>query len=72
VIISSSLQEEQVEKLLTMLKKHMKAIGYKIGDLIGIDPRYCMHRIYLGDVVKKEILKLVFSEFTYIYNAMDT
>ncbi|XP_031096950.1 uncharacterized protein LOC116001201 [Ipomoea triloba] len=40
VIISSSLKEEQVEELLTVLRKHRKAIGYSIGDLIGIDPKY--------------------------------
>ncbi|XP_031095185.1 uncharacterized protein LOC115999477 [Ipomoea triloba] len=55
VIISSSLQEEQVEKLLTVFKKHKKVIGYKIGDLISIDPKYYMHRIYLEDDAKPTV-----------------
>ncbi|KAJ9566190.1 hypothetical protein OSB04_002156 [Centaurea solstitialis] len=38
VIISSSLEKDQEEKLIKMLKQHTKAIGWTIADLKGISP----------------------------------
>ena len=49
VIISASLVDEQEEKLLFVLKKHKKAIGWTLADIPGISPSTCMHRINLED-----------------------
>ena len=35
-----------------MLKKHKKAIGWTLADILGISPSTCMHRILLEDGVK--------------------
>jgi len=52
VIISSSLADEQEEKLLSVLKKHKKAIGWTLVDISGISPSICMHRINLEEGAK--------------------
>ncbi|CAH9072683.1 unnamed protein product [Cuscuta europaea] len=52
VIISTKLNEEEVDKLLVLLRKHKQIIGYSIDDLIGISANYCMHRIYLEEGCK--------------------
>jgi len=52
VIISASLADEQEEKLLSVLKKHKKAIGWTLADIPGISPSTCMHRINLEDGAK--------------------
>ena len=49
VIVSVSLTEEQEEKLLQVLKKFKKAIGWTIADIKGISPSLCMHKILLED-----------------------
>ncbi|XP_056695478.1 uncharacterized protein [Spinacia oleracea] len=45
VIINSSLDDEQVLKLINVLKRHQGALGYTIGDLKGVSPTLCMHHI---------------------------
>ncbi|XP_020209430.1 uncharacterized protein LOC109794391, partial [Cajanus cajan] len=52
VIISTSLDAVQEEKLLHVLKKHKKAIGWTLADIPGISPSTCMHRILLEDGAK--------------------
>jgi len=52
VIIFASLAAEQEEKLLLVLKKHKKAIGWTLADIPGISPSTCMHRILLEDGAK--------------------
>jgi len=42
VIISVSLATEQEEKLLLVLKKHKKAIGWTLADIPGISPSTSM------------------------------
>ncbi|RDX60978.1 hypothetical protein CR513_60831, partial [Mucuna pruriens] len=37
------------EKLLHVLRKHKKAIGWKLFDLPGINPSICMHRILMEE-----------------------
>jgi len=49
VIISDKLSPEETEKLLNLLKKHKKVIGYSINDLKGISPAFCTHRIQLEE-----------------------
>jgi hypothetical protein len=52
VIIASDLQDDQETSLLEVLKEHKEAIGWTVGDLKGIDPSFCMHRIHLEDNAK--------------------
>ncbi|XP_052725956.1 uncharacterized protein LOC108320155 [Vigna angularis] len=52
VIISTSLDSVQEEKLLGVLRKHKKAIGWSLADIPGINPSTCMHRILLEDGAK--------------------
>jgi hypothetical protein len=52
VIIAADLQKDQESSLLDVLKEHKEAIGWSVGDLKGIDPSICMHRIHLEDNAK--------------------
>jgi hypothetical protein len=47
VIVSDKLSPEENEKLLNLLKKHRKVIGYSNNDLKGLSPDFCTHRIPL-------------------------
>jgi hypothetical protein len=47
VIVSDELSPEENEKLLNLLKKHRKVIGYSINDLKGLSPAFCTHRIQM-------------------------
>jgi hypothetical protein len=49
VIVSDELSPEENEKLLILLKKHRKVIGYSINDLKGLSPAFCTHRIPMED-----------------------
>ena len=52
VIISSSLELDQENKLLEILKTHRTALGWTIADIKGISPLICTHRIHLEEDVK--------------------
>jgi len=52
VIVSTSLDADQEEKLLQVLRRHKKAIGWTLADIPGISPSMCMHRILLEDGAK--------------------
>jgi hypothetical protein len=45
VIVSDELSPEENEKLLILLKKHRKVIGYSINDLKGLSPAF-LHSSY--------------------------
>jgi hypothetical protein len=45
VIVSDELCLEEMDKLLNLLRKHKKVIGYSISDLKGISPAFCTHHI---------------------------
>ena len=47
VVISNSLTDKEVSRLVEVLKKHRAAIGWHIYDLKGIIPSYCMHKIHM-------------------------
>jgi len=55
VIVNASLNEGGTEKLLNILKKYPKAIGYTIEDIKGINPSLCMHMILLKEDYKPSI-----------------
>ena len=52
VIISSSLDLDQENKLLEILKTHRTALGWTIADIKGISPLICTHWIHLKEDVK--------------------
>ncbi|CAM8910249.1 unnamed protein product [Rhodiola kirilowii] len=49
VIIKSGLEMDQERRLIEVLSRHKMAIGWTLGDLRGISPAICMHRIFLED-----------------------
>jgi hypothetical protein len=49
VIVSDELNPEDNEKLLNLLKKHRKMIGYSINDLKGLSPAFCTNLIPMED-----------------------
>ena len=55
VIISVALTEYEEHKLLDTLRKYKEAIAWFIGDLKGISPSICMHKILLGNNAKTSI-----------------
>jgi hypothetical protein len=52
VIVSDELSPEKMDKLLNLLRKHMKVIGYSISDLKGNSPAFCTHHIPLEEQCK--------------------
>ncbi|XP_070055929.1 uncharacterized protein [Nicotiana tomentosiformis] len=52
VIISSSLTIEQESKLIEVLRKHKRALGWTIADIKGISPAICMHSILMENDYK--------------------
>ena len=52
VIISSSLESDQENKLLEILRTHKTTIGWTITDIKGISPLICTDRIHLEEDVK--------------------
>jgi hypothetical protein len=52
VIVNDELSPEENEKLLNLLKKHRKVIGYSINDLKGLSPAFCTHRIPMCQMVR--------------------
>ena len=55
IIISTHLSAEQEKKLLHVLKKHKKALGWSIDDIKGISPSICMHKILMEENYKPSI-----------------
>ena len=45
VVISSLLDDDQKEKLVSVLKKHKRAFVWKKSDIPGISPDFCKHKI---------------------------
>ncbi|PIN12195.1 DNA-directed DNA polymerase [Handroanthus impetiginosus] len=55
VIISSSLSDVQIEKLLRVLRDHKCTIGWTIAYIKGISPSFYMHKILLEDDQKPSV-----------------
>lgn len=55
VAIATDLNDDQKEQLLEVLRRHKKAIAWKISDIRGISPTVCMHIILLEDKAKNSI-----------------
>jgi len=54
-IISSTLTPLEEEKLMRVLRDNQGALGWKISDLKGISPAYCMHRIHMEAEYKRVV-----------------
>ena len=52
VIISSSLEPDQENKLLEIMRTHQTAIGWTIADIKGINPLIFTHMMHLEEDVK--------------------
>ncbi|GKD59410.1 reverse transcriptase domain-containing protein [Tanacetum coccineum] len=55
VIIAKGLNDDEKDALLKVLKSHKWAIAWKITDIKGIDPRFCTHKILMGDDYKPTV-----------------
>ncbi|XP_070026255.1 uncharacterized protein [Nicotiana sylvestris] len=55
VIVSSLLNDVQVERLLEVFKVHRQAIGWTIADIHGIPALICEHRIQLESETKPRV-----------------
>nr|GEV37224.1 DNA-directed DNA polymerase [Tanacetum cinerariifolium] len=55
VIIAKDLKDDEKEALLKVLKSHKRAIAWKITDIKGIDPRFCIHKILMEEDYKPEV-----------------
>lgn len=45
----------EINKLLRVLKQHMRTISWKLADIKGISPFIVMHRILMEDGIKPSI-----------------
>lgn len=43
VIVSATLNKDEINQLLDILRKYPAGLGYSISDLKGISPSVCMH-----------------------------
>ncbi|GJW36196.1 reverse transcriptase domain-containing protein [Tanacetum coccineum] len=55
VIIAKNLKDDEMARLLKVLKSHKRAIACKIFDIKGIDPQFCTHKILMEDDFKPAI-----------------
>ncbi|KAJ9545013.1 hypothetical protein OSB04_024720 [Centaurea solstitialis] len=57
VIISSLLTANEKDRLIEVLKRHKKALAWKISDIPGISPSFCTHKILMEDNFKPCVQK---------------
>ena len=55
VIVSATLNENEEQQLLRILRNYKEAIAWSIEDLKGISPYICMHKILLNDDAKTSV-----------------
>nr|GEU52271.1 reverse transcriptase domain-containing protein [Tanacetum cinerariifolium] len=49
VIITKDLSAEEKTALITVMKSHKRAIAWKLFDIKGIDPEFCIHKILMDE-----------------------
>ncbi|XP_049372515.1 uncharacterized protein LOC125837437 [Solanum verrucosum] len=54
-VIIADLLESQMKLLIEVLRKHIKAIGWTIADIVGIPPGICTHKIRLDNECKPSV-----------------
>nr|GEW30680.1 reverse transcriptase domain-containing protein [Tanacetum cinerariifolium] len=52
VIIAKDLSVEEKAALIIVLKSHKRAIAWKLFDIMGINPKFCTHKILIEDEFK--------------------
>ena len=52
VIIASNLDSSEEQRLLAVLRRYRKAIGWTLDDIKGVSPTLCMHKILLEEDTK--------------------
>lgn len=55
VIVNAKLNDDEVERLLVIIRNHKRALGYSSDDLKGISPSLFMHRTFMEDNHKPTI-----------------
>ncbi|GJV33855.1 reverse transcriptase domain-containing protein [Tanacetum coccineum] len=55
VVISPLLEQNEKERLISVLKNHKQAFVWKTSDIPGISPSFCKHKINFEDDVKPVI-----------------
>lgn len=55
MIIASNLEPDQKGKLLGVLKKHKRAIAWKIADIKGISPLFCTNKMLIENEIKPKL-----------------
>nr|GEY74076.1 DNA-directed DNA polymerase [Tanacetum cinerariifolium] len=55
VIIAKNLKVDERKALINVLKSHKRAIAWKISEIKGIDPRFCIHKILIEDDYKPAV-----------------
>nr|GEZ26920.1 reverse transcriptase domain-containing protein [Tanacetum cinerariifolium] len=55
VIIAKDFKVDEKEALLKVLKSHKRAIAWKITDIKGIDPHFCIHKILMEEDYKPAV-----------------
>ncbi|GJX47615.1 reverse transcriptase domain-containing protein [Tanacetum coccineum] len=55
VVISALLEQNEKERLVSVLKNHKEAFAWKTSDIPGISPSFCKHKINFEDDVKPVI-----------------
>lgn len=55
VIISSTLEASQKERLVSMLREHKKPIAWSISDIKAINLSFCAHKILIEDNIKPRV-----------------
>nr|GEX61082.1 reverse transcriptase domain-containing protein [Tanacetum cinerariifolium] len=55
VIIVKDLSVEEKTALITVLKSHKRAIAWKLSDIKGIDPEFCIHKILMEEDFKPAV-----------------
>ncbi|GKC65173.1 hypothetical protein Tco_1097771, partial [Tanacetum coccineum] len=55
VVISALLEQNEKERLVSMLKNHKEAFAWKTSDILGISPSFCKYKINFEDDVKPVI-----------------
>ncbi|XP_047268363.1 uncharacterized protein LOC124898665 [Capsicum annuum] len=52
---SDCLSDIQVREAMTVLKRRKKAIGWQIFNITGINLAFCMHKIYMEEILKTRV-----------------
>lgn len=55
VIIASTLEKNQKEKLLGVLGRHKSAIAWKISNIRGINPCFCTNKILIENNMESKV-----------------